>query len=358
MTKFRDKTYEERLSEIAGQNKELMSTYLKYVNSELSNITENYISSFPVPIGILRELKVNNKTYIVPIATEEPSVVAAANKGAKMLGNVTVTHEVPTYKLVQILSTDKNIIDFTKNYEQEIIDVANNSFPSIVQRGGGALFVQTREINDQYFSIHIQVDTKDAMGANIVNTMGEAVANFYKENKIDVVTSIVSNLNLGAVFKASTQIKLDLDVLKKIKELADFGQLDIYRASTENKGFLNGAAGVVLATGNDWRSFEAGAHAYASLNGQYKSFTTYQIDLKNNQLVLSAEIPVSLGTVGGSIQSHPIALANLKLLKVQSADELSSIVIATGLAQTFAAMYALVTTGIQSGHMKMQKRLN
>ncbi|MFT8324106.1 hydroxymethylglutaryl-CoA reductase, degradative [Oenococcus sicerae] len=356
MTKFYEKNYQDRLMEVTP-DKDLSGVFEKHADLNHEKLIENYLTDFSTPVGILRKLRIDGRDYVIPMATEEASVVAAANNAAKYLPNIQTVYQT-NLRFGQILV----IGDFdrlsalyaeNKNNWQGIADAA---YPSIVKRGGGLKQVHFRQMDGDHFSFDLLIDTQDASGANIVDTIAEALAEELRSQKVDVVAGIVSNLPTTSMTELKTLVSgIDDHTAERIAELSHFSMIDLHRAATDNKGFLNGASAVVMATGNDWRAFEAGAHAYAAIDGSYKALTSWTIN-SQDQLIGRVKLPVALGIVGGTINQLPTAQANLKLLHISSANELAKAVVATGLAQNFAALKALVTQGIQKGHMKMQHR--
>ncbi|AGK62046.1 3-hydroxy-3-methylglutaryl-coenzyme A reductase [Archaeoglobus sulfaticallidus PM70-1] len=329
---------------------------------------ENVIGTFELPIGIATNFLIDGKDYLIPMVIEEPSVVAAASNAAKMarvkggfwtsstgplmIGQVQVTNlPNPNYARLQVLA-----------HKDEIIEKANEQDPMLVSLGGGCKDIEARVIDTmkgKMLIIHLIVDVRDAMGANAVNTMAEAVAPLIE--KITggrVYLRIISNLAVYRLARAYAIFDKDAiggeEVVEGIMNAYAFALADPFRCATHNKGIMNGISAVVLATGNDFRAIEAGAHAYASLNG-YKPLTTYEVNSKGD-LVGTIEVPVAVGVIGGSTSVNPLAKINLKILGVKSADELSRIIAAVGLAQNFAALRALATEGIQRGHMSLHAR--
>ncbi|WP_312980213.1 hydroxymethylglutaryl-CoA reductase, degradative [Leuconostoc falkenbergense] len=354
--KFYELTPDERLALLAIDDdiRTALSEQQSTVNAQL---VENYISDFRVPMGVVRDLLINQQHYQVPMATEEPSVIAAANNGAKMLSAGIDVQIGRTAMIGQMMFvTEKSLADFVQAHRLEIFDIARQARPSIYQRGGGLLDVVVRQVSENETSVDFIIDTKDAMGANIVDTILEAELPLFESfNPLGV---ILSNYATQQLVTATADIAFERvggeHVARQIVALNHFAQSDPYRATTENKGLFNGVSAVVLATGNDWRTVEASGHAYASRNGQYQALTTWSI--KDNQLHGELTMPISVGTVGGAISVLPAAQNGLAILGHVNADELRMVIVSVGLAQNLAALKAIVSGGIQQGHMRMQYR--
>lgn len=354
--KFYELTPNERLALLAIDDdiRTALSEQQSTVNAQL---VENYISDFRVPMGVVRDLLINQHHYQVPMATEEPSVIAAANNGAKMLSAGIDVQIGRTAMIGQMMFvTEKSLADFVQAHRLEIFDIARQARPSIYQRGGGLLDVVVRQVSENETSVDFIIDTKDAMGANIVDTILEAELPLFESfNPLGV---ILSNYATQQLVTATADIAFERvggeHVARQIVALNHFAQSDPYRATTENKGLFNGVSAVVLATGNDWRAVEASGHAYASRNGQYQALTTWSI--KDNQLHGELTMPISVGTVGGAISVLPAAQNALAMLGHVNADELRMVIVSVGLAQNLAALKAIVSGGIQQGHMRMQYR--
>lgn len=339
---------------------------------------ENVIGLYSLPLGLGLNFLVNDKEYTVPMAVEEPSVVASASYIAKLVrsaGGFTTesTGRVMIGQIQVIGSPDIHAAKSAILKEKStLIKEANDAYPSIVARGGGAEDLEVRILNEASDSpyskmlvLHIYVNTCDAMGANIINTMVESLAvSVERLTKGKVYLRILSNYADRSLARARCVIPPKLlgsegfsgeEVRDGIIHAYEFAASDPYRAVTHNKGIMNGVDPVVIATGNDWRAVEAGAHAYASRNGQYGSMTTWSVDEVGN-LVGELELPMSVGTVGGAIRVHPMSKLSLKILNVESAEELAQVIVAVGLAQNLGALKALVTDGIQKGHMALHSR--
>ena len=348
---------------------ELMRTLGYFSPSQIDRLIENVVGSYQLPLGIAFNFKINRKDYIIPMVIEEPSVVAAASKIAKIArehGGF-VSDEVKSIMISQIQLTNVKDIakakeNIVKNKEQ-ILSIANEQDSFLNQLGGGAKDLEVREIETRkgkMLILHLLVDVRDAMGANIVNTMAEAVSP-YIEDLCDakIYLRIVSNLATHRIAKSRAIFDKNLlggeEVVEGIINAYEFAVADPYRATTHNKGIMNGIIALTLATGNDTRAIEAGAHAYASLGGQYKPLTKFDLDSEGN-LVGEIEIPLALGIIGGITRTHPMARLALKILNVESAGELAQVAAALGLAQNVGALRALASEGIQKGHMALHSR--
>jgi len=337
---------------------------------------ENVIGVLGMPIGLALNFLVNSKEYVVPLAVEEPSIVAALSAAAKLArpsGGFT-TSSTPPVLIGQIQVLDCPDLQRARarvlEHKQEIIDLANSFHPRMVARGGGAVDLEVNSfpmlsMDGEMLIVNLLVDTRDAMGANLVNGMCEGVASLV-ESLTDgkVFLRILSNLADRAL--ACAEVTLPVEQLagkgydgERVRDgviiAADFAHADPYRAATHNKGIMNGIDAVALATGNDWRAIEAGAHAYAARHGRYSSLSQWWKDDEGN-LRGRLELPLKVGIVGGPLESNPGVAMNLRLLGVQSATELAEVMAAVGLAQNFAALRALATEGIQTGHMTLHAR--
>ncbi len=330
---------------------------------------ENVICTMQLPLGIATNFLINGKECLVPMAIEEPSVVAAASNAAKLAresggfkAECTAPVMIGQVQVVGIKDVGKAAKDMMKN-KNKILELANVQDPVLVKFGGGARDLEARVLETKagkMLVIHLLVDVRDAMGANAVNTMAEAIA-----PEVERISGgrarlrIISNLATRRVAKAEAVWKKDSiggeGVVDGIIEAYEFANADCYRCATHNKGIMNGVDAVVIATGNDFRAVEAGAHAYAALDGRYKPLTRYS-KTKNGDLKGILEMPLALGLVGGATKTHPVARAAVKLLGVKTANELACVVASVGLAQNFAALKALATEGIQRGHMKLHSR--
>lgn len=332
------------------------------------NLIENQISEFELPMGLAQNFVINGKKFFVPMVTEEPSVIAAASNGAKIAGNFQ-TELSERLMRGQIVFYDVDQADHLMQTIEEnqagIFRAAKEAYPSIIKRGGGLRQVSSRAFGAEGFvSVDFKVDVRDAMGANIVNAILEGVANLFRtwfpEQKI--LFSILSNYATESLVKVSCEIPVERlskgnngqEVAEKIQAASRFSKIDPYRAATHNKGIMNGINAVVLATGNDTRAVASGIHAYASKEGSYQGLAKW--DVKDGLLLGSLELPLPVATVGGAVKVLPKAQAALELLEITEAKELAQVMAAVGLAQNLAALRALVSEGIQQGHMSLQVR--
>ena len=338
-------------------------------SEQVDRMVENVIGAMPVPLGVAVNFLINGKDYLIPMAIEEPSVIAAASNAAKMArekGGFTTSSTGPVMRgLVQVTGiTDPYSARFSVLSEKnKIMEMANAVDPILVKFGGGCKDVEAyvKETPHGFILIvHLIVDCRDAMGANAVNTMAETVAPFIeKVTGGKVYLRIISNLADKRLMRARAVFAKEAigggDVVDAIVKAYEFALVDPYRAATHNKGIMNGISAVTLATGNDTRAIEAGAHAYASISGVYRPLTVYEKNA-DGDLVATIELPLAVGLVGGATASHPTAKANVKILGVKTASELGEVMAAVGLAQNFAALRALATEGIQRGHMQLHSR--
>ncbi|HEY7587962.1 MAG TPA: hydroxymethylglutaryl-CoA reductase, degradative [Thermoplasmata archaeon] len=342
---------------------------------QVDHMIENVVGTMPLPLGIAVNFLVNGRDVLVPMAIEEPSVVAAASNAAKMArpkgGFATSSTGPVMIGQIQLVSVrDPHGARMTiLSHRDEILQLANERDPVLVKFGGGAKDVEVRVLDTTRGPMvvtHLLVDCRDAMGANAVNTMAEAVAPYLERwTGGRVYLRIISNLatrrlvRARAVF-AKDAIKTDEipgeEVVEGVLQAHAFAEADPFRCATHNKGIMNGVDAVVIATGNDWRAIEAGAHSYAAWkSGRYSSLTTWEKNA-DGDLVGTIELPMAVGLIGGATAVHPTAKANVRLLGVKTAQELAEIIASVGLAQNFAALRALATEGIQRGHMSLHAR--
>jgi len=330
---------------------------------------ENVIGTFELPYAVAVNFLINGRDYLVPMVIEEPSVVAGASNAAKWCrdggGIASIATEQLMISQIQVVKVPSPHTAVVKILERkrEILDVANSTNEILVKLGGGAKDLEVRILESpvgKMVVVHLIVDVKDAMGANIVNTMAEAVAPIIEEASGGrVLLRIVSNLADRRLVRSWTRVPKDSvggpEVVEGVVYAWAFAAADPYRAATHNKGIMNGIIAVALATGQDTRALEAGAHAYAARRGRYGPLSTWEVDA-NGDLVGYLELPIAVGTVGGSIRSNPVARLSLKILGVKTAKELAEVMGAVGLAQNLAALRALATEGIQRGHMRLHAR--
>lgn len=335
---------------------------------EMDLLIENVVGSYQLPYSIACNFKINAKDYLIPMVIEEPSVVAAASNIAKMARKLGGFHcesidqvMIGQIQIVKIEDVNQAVENIKAN-KDKIIKLANEQDPILIKLGGGVVDLEIRTIETMKGSmiiIHLLVNVLDAMGANAVNTMAEAVAPYLEElSKGEVYLRIISNLATHRVAKCKAVFDKDMlggsEVVEGILYAYAFAKADPFRAATHNKGIMNGIIALTLATGNDTRAIEAGAHTYAALDG-YSPLSKFDVD-ENGNLVGELELPLALGTIGGLTKTHPLAKISLKILGINSAEELAQVAVALGLCQNVAALRALASEGIQAGHMKLHKR--
>ncbi|MCP4200020.1 MAG: hydroxymethylglutaryl-CoA reductase, degradative [Proteobacteria bacterium] len=336
----------------------------------IESMVENAIGIMGVPLGVATNFQINGHDVLVPMAIEEPSVIAAASNAARMVrqGSGFIAAADPPYTVVQVelLSPAQGAPKRIRQAEREILETANNTQPELVSLGGGALELVIREDvgGRGRLVVHIVVNCLDAMGANMVNTMAEAVSGRLAElagGKAGL--RILSNLADRRLVRVRAEVPFEALVRKGypgeevgagIKAASDFAEADPYRAATHNKGIFNGIDAVLLATGNDWRAVEAGGHAYAARNGRYGPLATWNV--RDDKLVGSIELPMAVGIVGGAARAHPTARHSIALAGIETAGDLACVVASTGLASNLAALAALSSEGIQQGHMRLHQR--
>jgi len=373
--KFFEKTLKERLGIVADFSG-LSQDELKIIEDATGGISfdqadgmiENAVGTFALPLGIATNFRVNDKDYLFPMVIEEPSVIAAASKAAKIAriqGGFKAEAE-QSYSIGQIQVVDVDVqssIPKVIAASNEIISLANSKSNTLSKMGKGAKEVSCKDIetdSGHMLIVELLIDVGDAMGANVTNTMCEAVAPMIEElTGGKTLLRILSNYSTKRMVHASAIFDKDAiggeNVVDNIILAYQFAENDPYRAVTHNKGVMNGVIAVATATGQDNRAIEAAAHAYAAKNGAYRSLTKWAKDTNGN-LIGNFELPLSVGIVGGVIQHHPIAKICTKILGISTVQELSCVIAVAGLAQNFAAMYALATEGIQKGHMKLHAR--
>jgi len=336
---------------------------------QADKMVENVIGVFQVPLGIATNFLIDGREVLIPMATEEPSVIAAASNGARMArssGGFSTSSTGPVMRAqIQItgLADPFAARQAVFLHKDELTQMANEKDPMLVKYGGGVKDIEVYVIESRVgpmVVVHLLVDCRDAMGANAVNTMAEALAPRLEEiTGGKVYLRIISNLADKRLARAKAVFKAEdiggHEVVDGIIQAAALAEVDPYRAATHNKGIMNGITAVVLATGNDTRAVEAGAHSFASLSGRYKSLTRYEKN-RDGDLVGTIELPVAVGLVGGATRVHPVAKSAVKILGVKSADDLSRIIAAVGLCQNFAALRALASEGIQRGHMSLHAK--
>ena len=377
---FSKKTYPERLKTL--RDSDLLSHELQEnleKNETLSvaiadQLSENVVGTFSLPFSIVPEVIVNNQAYTVPYVTEEPSVVAAASFACKIInrsgGFSAYVHQrlmigqVALYQVPDREQACQKIL----NQKDQLLEIANQAYPSIVKRGGGARELRVEKVSGQtdFLVVYLHVDTQEAMGANMLNTMLEALKPHLESLSCgQSLMGILSNYATESLVTSSCRIAFRYLSPNKdeARELADkivlashFAQADPYRAATHNKGIFNGIDALLIATGNDWRAIEAGAHAYASRDGLYRGLSLWTLDSEKEELIGEMTLPMPIATKGGSIGLNPRVVLSHELLGQPSAKDLAQIIVSMGLAQNFAALKALVGAGIQQGHMKLQAK--
>lgn len=337
--------------------------------SALGNeLVENYLTDYGLPEGVGLNLTVNGHEYVVPMVVEEPSVIAAASNGAKRVqasGGFTAPHQhrelVGQVVLTDVADVSETVAKLTAQRDH-LLAVANAAHPSMQRRGGGAQSLTVRTPGD-FVSVDLGINVCQAMGANSVNTMAEAVGRELSAQGYHVLVAILSNLATNSLQTVSCDVDFNQlatkqlpgdRVAERIAKLSDLAQVDPYRAATHNKGIMNGIDAVMIASGNDWRAIESGAHAYATRDGHYRGLSTWTV--RDGHLHGELTLPLPVGVVGGSIGLNPLTKANYQISKIQTAEELAAVTASIGLAQNLAALRALATTGIQAGHMKLQYR--
>lgn len=356
-----------------NNNSNVITTIKQYWNDDEKlqqlhdDFIENTISNFYLPYGVAPNFIINNKAYVIPMVIEESSVVAAASLVAKFWSTRGgfKAEVISTTKIGQvhfIYKGDKNELTQYFNSKKELLKLATASITkNMEKRGGGILDIELIDKTEKlahYYQLHITFETVDSMGANFINSCLEAIAKEFRNNEIEIVMSILSNYVPECLVRAEVSCTIEelggdapQKFAEKFHQAVQIASIEPYRAVTHNKGIMNGIDAVVLATGNDFRAVEAGVHAYASRNGRYSSLTHAKIE--NGIFTFWIEIPLALGTVGGLTNLHPLVKLSLEMLHKPSAKELMKIVAVAGLAQNFAALRSLTTTGIQEGHMKM-----
>ena len=379
ISKFYNLTLDERRVQLADASQLTPDSLLPFTNGlsaeAADHMIENAIGTFALPLGIGLNFMVNGRDVLVPMAIEEPSVVAGASFMAKLAraggGFIATTTEPLMIGQIQVI----NIVNLEEaklklyEHKSELLAEADSIDPVLKKFGGGARDLEVRIIEDSpigaFLVVHLIYDVRDAMGANAVNTACERLA-----PRVEIITGghvhlrILSNLADRRIVRARCVIsskELAFEgysgdrVSDGIIAAYAFAAADPYRAATHNKGIMNGVDAVVIATGNDWRAIEAGAHAYAARSGRYTSLSTWNKD-KDGNLVGTLEMPMAVGIIGGATKVHPAAQAAVKLMGVKTASELAEIIVSVGLAQNMAALRALATEGIQRGHMSLHAR--
>lgn len=367
--KFYQMSPQERLNSLnlSEKSQEILSE-MALDTTILDNFIENQISEFELPMGIAQNFVINGQSFLIPMVTEEPSVIAAASNGAKIAGNFVaeIKERLMRGQIVfyDVKNSDK-IANEILEKQEKIFEQAELSYPSIVKRGGGLREVSSRIFSSQKFlSVDVKVDVKDAMGANIINSILEGIAELFRRWFPDekILFSILSNYATESLVKVTCEIPVErlskkadgYEIGQKIMAASQYSKIDPYRASTHNKGIMNGINAVILATGNDTRAISAAIHAYAAKDGAYQGLANWE--LQEKMLVGELEFPLPVATVGGGVKVLPKAQAAMEILGISDAKELAKVIAAVGLAQNLAALRALVSEGIQQGHMSLQAR--
>ena len=377
---FSKKSYQERLELLKAQallspeRQESLEQDEQMSVTVADQLSENVVGTFSLPYSLVPEVLVNGQEYTVPYVTEEPSVVAAASYASKIIkrvgGFTAQVHErqmIGQVALYQV-SNPEQAKEKIASKKAELLELANQAYPSIVKRGGGArdLHVEQLKSETDFLVVYLHVDTQEAMGANMLNTMLEALKPILEElSQGQSLMGILSNYATDSLVTASCRIAFRYlsrqkdqgrEIAEKIALASQFAQADPYRATTHNKGIFNGIDAILIATGNDWRAIEAGAHAFASRDGHYQGLSQWTLDFEREELVGEMTLPMPVATKGGSIGLNPRVALSHELLGNPSAKELAQLIVSIGLAQNFAALKALVSTGIQQGHMKLQAK--
>ncbi|APX72167.1 hydroxymethylglutaryl-CoA reductase, degradative [Companilactobacillus allii] len=330
------------------------------------SLSENQVGLFGLPYGFASDFLINGKDYLVPMSIEEPSVIAAASNGAKRIknsGGFTVTSSQHIVYGQIVLENTSNTLDILESKRDEILQIIDNAHPSLIKRGGGSRSLEFIDYGDM-LEIEIGIDTVDAMGANLVNTILEVTSSeVSKMTSCDVLCSILSNSGAGQVVEVQADVSFDQlatkqmsgsEVADRIIRLNKFAKRSIKRAVTHNKGIMNGIDAVVVASGNDFRAQEAASHEFASQSGKYQPLSEWK--LVDDHLHGSLTIPIEVGSVGGAVSSMPMAQLSLSIMKIKNSQELRFVIGSVGLANNLSALRALVTTGIQAGHMSLQSK--
>lgn len=365
----------ERVAELCGLDVATLASALDAGGIDpatADRMVENALGLLGMPFGVAMHFRVNERDYVVPMAIEEPSVIAAASHAAKRAlagGGFFATSTAPimiaqieVHDVAEPATAIERVVAATK----EILAAADEAIPTLVERGGGARGLSVRDLGEGYVVVHVEVDCREAMGANIVNTVAEATGALIAElcggtpglriltNYCDLrTTRVTTTIPVEALACDKTD---GLTAARGIASASRFAELDPYRAVTHNKGIANGIDAVVVATGNDWRAVESAAHAYAARSGKYGPLATWRMTSDGSALVGELELPLAVGAIGGALRAHPGARLALDILRVRSSSELAQVVAAAGLATNLAALRALATEGIQRGHMRLHHR--
>lgn len=360
---------QKKLAEVVGLDEESI-TSLNEGGIDLDaadRMIENVVGVSKLPMGIAMNFMINGKDYLVPMVTEEPSVVAAASNAAKIMrqaGGITATSDEPVMiGQIQVVNVNaKEALAKIDDAKEKLIKIAQAQDPILVKFGGGVRDLTAKALEGKkgpMVVVHLHVDVRDAMGANAVNTMCEAVASVLEElTGGNVILRIISNYATERLVKAKVTIPKEAFAEGEISRIVwaqSLAESDVYRAVTHNKGVMNGIIAVTLATCNDTRAIEAGAHSWAARDGTYKPITVWEEDASGN-LKGAIELPLAVGLIGGATKTHPVAQVAVKILGVKTASELAQVMASVGMAQNFAALKALATEGIQRGHMELHAK--
>lgn len=380
-SKFYKKDLKERLDVIENSgllSEEELNTLKdkKTLSVETADgIVENVIGTFSLPFGIVPEFKVDGKSYTIPFVTEEPSVIAACSNAGKIIsscgGFITKSYGRTMIGQVALYDIEYPEIaaSLVRDHRDFLLKIANDAHPSIVKRGGGAVEIDADVICESdtiFVVVYLFVKTLEAMGANIINTMLEALKGELEDlTRGTALMGILSNYATQSTVKAACAIPYGklatkdftgTEIAKRMELASKFAQMSPYRAATHNKGIFNGIDSLVIASGNDWRAIEAAGHAFAAKSGEYKGLATWTRDPANNVLIGKLELPMPIASVGGSIGINDTVKIARSLMQNPDAETLASICVSVGLAQNFAALKALVSVGIQKGHMKLHAK--
>ncbi|HEY4116246.1 MAG TPA: hydroxymethylglutaryl-CoA reductase, degradative [Byssovorax sp.] len=335
-------------------------------------MVENAIGTFGIPFGVAENVRVNGVDYVVPMATEEPSVIAATSHASKRVRSAggfeakytgsLMTAQVEAHAVADGAAACARVLAASK----ALLAAADAAIPGVTSRGGGAREIEARDLGEGFVVVHVIVDCLDAMGANLLNTVAEALGPRVAElTGGEVGLRILSNYCDRRLVRVRATLPVDalacgrvpgLEAARGVARASRFAELDPYRAVTHNKGVMNGVDAVVIATGNDFRAVEAAAHAYAARAGKYGPLATWRLSSDERELTGELELPLSLGVVGGALRAHRGAALALAILGARSSGELASVTAAAGLATNLAALRALATEGIQRGHMALHHR--
>lgn len=365
---FYKRTPEERLAIVQEAGFVGQSEVPSLPKDIANQMIENFVGSYQLPMGLAVNVQVNGQAYAVPMAIEEPSVIAAVANGGKILGNIdskAYNRELIGQIIIQDLANLQEAKQMLEAQTDKLLHKAAEVSQGMIQRGGGPRKIWVEVVED-FLTLYLSLDSCDSMGANLMNTILEhLVPSVETLTQGKVLMGILSNYSTEANVTAKVKVPLTrlsaeadeaLQMAERIAAASSYAQLDPYRAATHNKGIMNGIDAVLIATGNDWRAVEAGVHAYAVQAGQYRGLSRWWLNDDQTALHGELSLPLYLATVGGSLSNHPTAQWALDLLGRPSGDGLAEIIAAVGLIQNFSAVRALVTTGIQKGHMRMQAR--